>query len=264
MEPSRSVLLKKTIDHLITHAPPWWFERMTWVDNASTQYDVIDEQMKRLQVSKHRIDRNVGYWSAIDWWLTSLAVNPPEYTYIVESDMLHNNAAVGALELCVECLDAHPELGAVRLHEYSIEDCHLYDKDKPVEGSHRNIWQTHTNKATGERIAHERVDEGPLWRTNFLTQLPALNRYGAMAKTFESLRVLGKFTEFDFQRLYHALYPEVAVHDGGIFTCKACPNDGTCVTGSWTSPAELVQQGYYPPRNAFIVPRDQYTVTLVG
>jgi len=256
LEQSRYDVLKRVIANIKDSCPPEWANEITVFDNAST-FVGMGELCSAFK-NVYRADRNVGYWTAIDWWLDSLAQNPPEYTYIIESDMIHYGAH--RMQDCVTFMDEHPDVGAVRLQEYSVENFRLYNKERPVQGSHKNIWQVHTNRVTNEGVKHERVGEGSFWRTNFLTQLPALNRYVAMRDAFNKLRVMHSFTEFDFQQLYHSSYPRNALINGGIFTCEQQPHDKNVITGSWTLPKVLAKQGYLPTRQAFIAPRDQYTV----
>ena len=172
---------------------------VTVFDNAS----IVPETLSLLSrfSSVFRADRNVGYWSAIDWWLESLAQDPPDYTYIIESDMVHYD--IQKLSLCESYLSTHPDVGAIRLHTYSIANRHLYDKDRPQKDSKRNLWQSHTNKASGEPVTFEQAQEPEfqlIWKTNFLTQLPALNRYTAMRTVFQTLRTMKTFSELDFQK----------------------------------------------------------------
>jgi hypothetical protein len=258
LEKSRHDVLEKVVRNLLVDCPPEWSHQMTVFDNAST-YPGTQELLKGFS-NVYRADHNVGYWTAIDWWLGRLAGDSnraPDYAYVIESDMVHHYA--DGLKRAEGFLDRHPDLGAVRLHEYSIRDMHLYDKDRPTELSRSSLWQSHTNKATGQAVRHVQAEDD-FWRTNFLTQLPALNRFAALEKCFDSLRAAGQFTELDFQRLYHQQYPEIALLDGGIFSCNLNPHGAPGVTGSWTGAGELKRLGYKPTRVASIVPRGEYTV----
>lgn len=258
LEESRYELLKQVINNIRVKCPIRWSADITVFDNASTWIGL--GELKNTFHNVVRAGRNVGYWTAIDWWLESMKANPPEYTYIIESDMVHHDAL--AMDGCVRFMDEHDDIGAMRLQEYSVQDMHLYNKDAPVEGSRKALWQSHTNKVTGEGIRHEQV-EGRFWRTNFLTQLPALNRYATMKEAFDYLHELKQFTELDFQRFYHDRYPQIALLDGGIFNCNLNPYGSGGVTGSWTDPNELRRLGYLGTRFASIVPRDQYTTQKV-
>lgn len=258
---SRYRVVKQVIKNVVDACPPKWRENITVFDNAST-YLGAGELLDAFH-NVVRADHNVGYWTAIDWWLDSLADQPPAYTYIIESDMMHYRA--WELDECVRFLDKNPHLGSMRLHEYSIKDAALYNKDVPRHDSRRNLWQSHINKVTGTPVTHHHDIDGPHWRTNFLTQLPALNRYDAMVRCFDNLHARQSFIEPDFQALYHEQYPEISIHDGGIFNCDLNPY-GTpdTVTGSWTDPQTLQKLGYHGTRHASIVPRDQYKVTRLS
>lgn len=259
LEQTRYDVLRAVVDNIVGSCPPDWRRRITVFDNASTHPGTVD--ILRAFDNVFVASRNVGYWSAIDWWLMRMEACPPMYTYVIESDMMHYRADV--LDNCVAFLDEHPELGAMRLLEYSVAERHLYDKDKPVEGSRRNHWQSHVNRVTGLPVAHQHVS-GPHWHTNFLTQLPALNRYGAMRQCFSELSRKATFTEPDFQSLYHAIHPEIALIDGGVFNCNLTHGVPRTVSASWTDPASLARWGYSGTRQASIVPHDQYTVTRLS
>lgn len=257
LEESRARLLDRVVANLRDEAPEL-ATRLTVFDNAST-VPGTRELLTSNFTDVWQADRNVGYWSAVDWWLWSCQhrANVPKYTYIIESDMIHYG--FNRLWTCARYLDDNPDVGSVRLHEYSVADRHLYDKDKPRQDSRRNLWQTHHNRVTGlpVKIDHS---SGDIWSTTFLTQLPALNRYEAMLSVFEELSKLKKFTEFDFQSRYWQRYHRTGILDGGIFHCNLNPYGAGGVTGSWTNPADLDRLGYQATRSAFIVPRDQYNV----
>jgi hypothetical protein len=259
LEQSRADILANVVSNLQEQAPEL-HETLTVFDNASTVPGVIDV-LRDCYTHVYQADKNVGYWSAISWWLDLLADDPPSYTYVIESDMVHYSFQ--DVYRAASFLDEHPELGAVRLHEYSVEHMHLFNKDRPVPGSRSNLWQSHTNRVTGEGVRHTLV-EAPFWKTNFLTQLPALNRYPTMKQAFADLSARDRpFTEVEFQRLYHAAYPEIAVLDGGIFHCDLNHHGTKSLTGSWTPEAELKRLGYQPTRRALIAPKDQYVVARV-
>jgi hypothetical protein len=261
LEESRYRILQQVVTNLLDQDPTC-VDRIDVLDNAST-YAGTHELLRSF---KHvfKADHNVGYWTAIDWWLDSLKNEGCRYTYIIESDMIHYR--FGELDACARLLDSQPEIGSVRLHEYSIAEHHLYNKDAPVPGSRKGLWQSHTNKVTKQPVVHTQIDGGQFWRTNFLTQLPAVNRYSTMLKVFNQLRSRSslapkEFTELDFQRLYHESHPEIAILDGGIFHCDLNPYGTTAITGSWTEPQKLLQLGYQPTRFASILPHSEYMVT---
>ncbi len=226
-------------------------------DNDSTEISVAELRVHCTNVC--RSDRNVGYWSAIDWWLESLAADPPTYTYIIESDVLHHDFV--KLWDCAGYLDRHPDVGSVRVHEYKFQERHLYDKDHPIQGSRISAWQSSRNKVNNKPIIVE-PDEGEVYRTSYLTQLCALNRYDAMRKVFLELRKRPSFSELDFQRLCWAHYTATGLLEGGIYTAELSTDvQANAAIGSWTSADALKKMGYLPSRVGSITPMDQYTVT---
>lgn len=257
LERSRSEILAKVIANLQEQAPEL-SSTLTVFDNASSEVGTIDVLCDCFN-NVYRSDRNVGYWSAVDWWLEHLSDDPPTFTYIIESDLIHYN--FDRLKLCEEFLKTHDDVGSVRLHEYSVSKRHLYDKDRPRNDSIRGLWQSHTNKVTGKPISFEQSTDD-IWSTTFLTQLPALNRYQTMKEVFDSLRHMQQFTEIDFQRLYWQRYAKTAILDGGIFHANLSAYDlRDVITGSWTNEVELRRLGYQTTRVANIMSKDQYTVT---
>ena len=263
LENSRSIILDQVIDNIIAQIPDHSNDVIVF-DNASTDDRIVD-RLKRTFKYVHQSDRNVGYWSAIDWWLQSahfINASRSSYTYIIESDMMHY--AYHAMEECMQFLDEQPDVGSVRLHEYSIANCRLYDKDRPVAGSRSGLWQSHTNKITGHSIKFDHHDlSGKVWRSNFLTQLPALNRLHAMKQVFAQLNVHGKFTELTFQQEYWKFYQSTGILDGGMYNCDMNPYGSKVITGSWSDPATLERIGYKQTRYASIVPLGEYKVRLL-
>jgi len=260
LEPTRTQILSQVVSNLCEQAPELK-DRLTVFDNASTDLDSTN-LLKNNFKYVYRSDKNIGYWNAIDWWLTTLEHQAvvPEYTYIIESDMIHYN--FNKIWNCAAYLEEHPDVGSVRLHEYSVANRHLYNKDNPLPQSKRSLWQSHTNKVTGERVQFGQ-NSGEIYVTNFLTQLPALNRYITLKNVFDTLRTLSDFSELDFQRLYHEQYSKTAILDGGIFHCNLNNFETKTLTGSWSSREELNKLGYQRTRHTTIIPRDQYNVTRV-
>ena len=258
MERSRFDILNLVVPNLLQQAPEL-ATHLTVFDNASTVPGTID-LLKANFKNVYRCDRNVGYWTAIDWWLTSLQVDPPEYTYIIESDMVH--WAFQKTYDCVRFLDRHPEVGAVRLQEFSVENRHLYNKDAPRPDSRRSIWQAGSNRVTGKRLTFDESDDAGIYFSNFLTQLPALNRYTTMVDVFRALAAMERFSESDFQRMYHERYPLNAILDGGTHNSDPGGWQSKTVTGSWSSEAELRSIGYQSTRYSSIGDPSTYSVTL--
>lgn len=252
---SRAAILSQVLDNLHEKLPELKGQ-LTVFDNASTEFDV--NSLTGTYVV-HQSDRNVGYWSAVDWWLKSLANDPPDYVYVIESDMMHFDGAFKKICECADYLDANQDVGSVRLHEYSVAQKHLYNKDKPRKDSRRNLWQSHTNRVTGKHVIIDH-SSGDIWSTTFLTQVPALNRYGSMVNCFDELSTLASFYESNFQELYWNQHQRTGILDGGIYNCDLNHYGSGAITGSWTDPNELKKLGYQQTRYASIVPREEYKV----
>ncbi len=256
-DPSRAEILNQVVENMKEKAPQLQYS-VTVFDNASTEPGIADV-LKGTFKHVYQSDQNVGYWSAIHWWLTEgLKELPPRYTYIVESDMMHYDFP--KIWEAASYLERHPDVGSVRLHEYSVANRHLYNKDAPRPDSRSNLWQSHTNRLTGRPVEFVQR-EGSVWETTFLTQLPALNRYETMLDVFNELATVPAFTEPDFQRLYWQRYQKTGIVDGGIFNCDLNPYGSKGITGSWSSPEQLAKVGYHATRTASITPVDGYTVT---
>lgn len=260
LEESRTVVLEHTVQSLKEQFVDG-YRSIHVFDNASTDEQAL-KLLRRSFETVIRSDRNVGYWTAVSCFLDALANHdtPPEYVYIIESDMIHYD--VSRFQECTTVLDENPDVGSVRLHQYDVANCHLFDKDNPRPDSKRNLWQSHTNKISGEPVKLSRLTEN-VWSSTFLTQLPALNRFKTMLDVFETLKTMPTFSELDFQRLYWKRYQKTAILDGGMFHCDLNAYGTDSITGSWTDPTRLKQLGYQTTRQASITPSDQYTVQLL-
>lgn len=252
-EPSRTKILKRVVSNLQEQAPELK-TTLTVLDNASTEAGVR-ELLTNSFDNVYQTDRNVGYWTAIDWWLSSLRDRPPAYVYIIESDMMHR--CFSKVWTCGDYLDQRPLVGGVRLHEYSVTEKHLYDKDRPVAGSKRHAWRSHTNTVTGRRIELEH-DVGEIWSSNFNVHLPGLNRYDMLCQAFDRLRTMPSFTEHDLQRVCHEEFQAFSILDGG--TSYELAYNGSNEVGSFLPQGTLQQMGYQNTRASTIVAPDQYTV----
>jgi hypothetical protein len=234
-------------------------------DNASTRPQTV-ERLLRIFPRVHVSDRNIGYWSALDWVVRNVdrALPGPacDLMYVIESDMIHYD--IQRLADAERFLRMNPQVGSVRCMEYSIKDQRLYDKSRPVPGGRRWAWQNHTHLVTNERIKHTLTDVPGIYTTNFLAQLPALNRVSAISRAFVTLRARGSFTEHDFQRACYEQHPVNALIDGGIFHVKLTASDGSsCLSGSWSTAQQLSTVGYRETRRDAILPSDSYSVNVV-
>lgn len=257
LERSRSEIVERVIENIHEQVPIDVRDRMIVFDNASTDEGIVS-LLGASFLNVWRSDKNVGYWSAIDWWLRRPSA--AKYTYIIESDMFHYGFK--RIPLCEQFLEQNDDVGSVRLHEYIVSERHLYDKDRPRPDSRRSLWQSHTNKVTGKPVKLSQCNDD-VWSTTFLTQLPALNRRACMQDVFAELREMEQFTELDFQKKYWERYQRTGILDGGAFHCNVNPYGTIGLTGSWSSEEELKSVGYKQTRKASITRSSEYTVTRI-
>lgn len=207
-------------------------------DNGSTVTKTL-EQLHRFK-NVHRADENKGYWSALAWLLDNYDsilddASRYEYVYVIESDHFHY--AIERLENCENALDVDQTLGSVRTQEYSVERSHLYNKafiDRPE--ARRYACVRHENCITKKKVMLTQSMFDPLiWHSNFITCLHSMNRLETIKQVFNELKSYKKFSEYDFQVLYHKHYPVVGVLDGGVFHAKLgySPDNKIVVSGSW-------------------------------
>lgn len=250
LEDSRANILKDVVSNLKNNDSVYT-DNLTVFDNGSTVpwvKNYLSDNFKNVFFS----NENVGYWSAINWWLNSGC--DLEYSYIIESDMIHY--AMNKLFMCEEFLTSNEDCGSVRLHEYSVKNKHLYNKSSPVSGSKKTIWQSHINRVTNDQIKHDLSLDTPevkIYKNNFLTQLPALNRTKSLKTVFQKLTEMKDFCEFDFQKLYWELHNGTSIIDDGIFNCDAGSYGKDIITGSWTDQNTLNKIGYKNTRFASII-----------
>lgn len=243
-EQTRFDLQDKVLENIRKELPQEVVKRFTCVDNASTIVGT-PAQLKSTFDYVVQLDQNYGLWSAINWWLQNTTSNS-EFCYIVESDMFHYD--FDKFFKLLDCLEANSDIGAARCQEYSYVNRHLYDKHKPIEGSVKYAWQTHKNRVTSEKILHESIDaKNEIYSSNFLTQLPAINRKSELKRIFDILSTKRRVDEFEFQKLYFDSYKKTCYIEGGIYNC---PNnlDNVTMNGSWESESKIKQIGYRTTR----------------
>lgn len=264
LEQARADILTSVIDNILEEEARTNLaltDSIVVFDNASTVPGVVD-RLRTVFKNVYQSNQNVGYWSAIDWFLTHIPTNA-KYTYMIESDMLHY--AFDKIENVVTFLDNNLDVGSCRLHEYSVAEKHLWDKDNPVAGSKVNsLWQSHTNKVTNKKITLTQSAPGSdIYVTNFLTQMPAVNRASTLKSVIESFYNSHGFTERDIQAAYHQFFQKTAILDGGIFKCdERCHGlTSKSPSGSWTPTSVLDKIGYKTTRVGNIVPQQEYYVT---
>lgn len=256
LEPLRANTLVQVIENM-QHEMPELLSSITVFDNASSDTNSV-ELLKKTFSNVFQVDSNVGYWTAIWWWLERLKSNQPDYVYIIESDMIHYDFT--RFWDAVKYLDVNQDVGSVRLQKYLYSERHRYDKDRPKHDSYHSDWQSHTNHVTGQRVVFFDDDAKEIISSTFLTKLPSLNRYATMKNVFDKLAEMSGFSEKDFQRLYWEHYQKTAILNGGINHDHLASYGVNTITGSWTNPSELKRIGYLQTRQATIVKSDLYTV----
>ena len=249
MDKTRCDLACKVAENLVSQnvAHPFFADFLVF-DNASRFEDHLLTFPSEVTVV--RSNRNIGYWSAINWTLThytELFGRSYAYIYIIESDLEHRN--MFRLAACERFLDEYSEVGGVRTQEFSVKWRMLYDKRyhwSPFVRRHSLVSQN--NAITGERVWFKGVDGyNHICLTNFHAKLPALNRLDSLTKVFADLSKQENITELDFMHLYYNLHPVMALLDGGIYRMLSY-SETNHVSGSYSSPQQLAEVGYYDTR----------------
>jgi hypothetical protein len=263
MDKTRQALACDVAKNLVAqNAVHSFFDDLLIFDNHSRFEDHL--QLFPSTVKVVRSDKNIGYWSAINWALAHYAQlfsRQYKYLYIIESDLEHRN--MHRLDACEQFLKRHPEIGGIRTQEFSIKWRMLYDKKYhwlPFARRHSLVSQN--NAITGERVwfRHGDVANG-IWLTNFHAKLPALNRMESLTAVFETLSRNEQVTELDFMHEYYRLHPTMAILDGGIYHMLS--SSGTKhLSGSYSSASQLSETGYHNTRIDHIV-RDGFAVCQI-
>jgi hypothetical protein len=218
-------------------------------DNGSTVQGVSELLVDNF-ATVYKSSKNLGYWSAINWFLTILSKKQHDikYIHIIESDHFYYDLM--KIRECEQALDQNVDLGAVRMLEYNVEDANLYDKTLGLSNGRSYAWCSHVNSATGEPVKFDRIGETNVHRSNFLTCLHSLNRLDVMTSVFAELAKCKEFKEKNFQHLYHAKYPTIGQHNGGVFHGKLgfYMTEDAPIAGSWLEPEIASEAGYFTTR----------------
>ncbi len=218
-------------------------------DNASSHtghMEIWPEKTNLLIASK-----NIGYWSAINWVLHNhqdILGRSFKYIYIMESDCLQYN--IYKLASCEKWLDGNPDAGAVRCQEYSRRFWFLYDKRYSCLPFHKiDSAVAHYNGATHEKIVFGAMDRATgIFKTNFHSKLPALNRMCDMMRVFDCLALKRHFDEGDFMLECQELFQVVGVLNGGTYRSMGNDPLGKLISGSYSSPELISKIGYRATR----------------
>ena len=220
-------------------------------DNGS-KYPGAIELLTNSFKNVYAADQNLGYWSALSWILDNankIKNKEYKYVYIIESDHLH--FALEKVEICENALEKFNHLGSIRTQEYSVAEQHLYNKSLQRSDGRRYAWVSHVNAATNEKVVLEKLTDD-IYESNFLTCLHSVNRLDCIKDTFNALKSLNKFSELDFQKMYHAKYPKIGQLDGGIFHARLgfTIENPKSLSGSWST--NVSQFGYHTTRQDVI------------
>jgi len=221
-------------------------------DNASKYANHLSHMPANSHIC--RSERNIGYWSAIDWVLKnreSLGGAGKKYLYIVESDLWHDTLL--PLADCETFLDTENKAVGVRTQEFSVRGRWRYDKGLSHVPFRKRRSLIHlVNQATGEKAWFKKTGVKNIWMSNIHAKLPALNRISALENVFRQLASCDAFSEVDFFRLMKAETPQIGILDGGIWHQLSTPDTSEVTSGSWSSEAELKKMGYQTTRTASI------------
>ena len=87
-----------------------------------------------------------------------------------------------------------------------------------------------------------------IFRTNFHSKLPAVNRMRNMMDVFARLALKRRFGEGDFMRECQEIFQVVGVLDGGTFRAMGNEPSTKIVTGSYSRDSDLSKIGYRTTR----------------
>lgn len=265
MEKTRFDVLEKVVENLVEQKDKSFFDNLIVWDNNS-QYpgtlELLKKNFPRILQSKD----NVGLWSGVHWMLHNYKEIIPkdlEFAYTIESDCLHYD--LEQLPYCEQVLLDHKDLGSVRCQEFSVKDRALYDKNSQSKESKRYAWVTQINSVTGEPVSFEKISgyNNRMYKSNFLAQIPNLNRIDATKEILDELLIKGEFCEQDFRDKYHERYSHLCLLDGGMWESKLGAFYEKTITASF-SPVDTVKKaGYRTTRQATMEPLDSFVVEVV-
>lgn len=265
MEETRFNTLKTVVSNLKASLSEDIMNNMIVFDNASRSpgtLDILTEVFPTVIQS----NVNVGLWSAVHWVLhnyKSIIDKNYEFVYVIESDCLHYD--IEQIPYCEQALKDNPELASIRCQEFSVANRHLYDKMRQQKDSVKYAWVNQTNTITGGRVEFEKLEgyNNRIYKSNFLNQIPALNRLEDMKDVFDGLLLMGSFEEQDFRRLYHDKYKHVGILDGGMWDSFLGNVTTAIATASHTPIQEFEKMGYRTTRQATMELLDSFVVSTI-
>lgn len=254
VENSRYTILKKVINNLINKQGfSQGLENHLYVfDNGSTIPGTIDLLKTSFPNSSIYVaDKNLGFWSAINWSLNNIDLTGYDFIHVIESDLFYyeNLSVFGEVE---EFLINNEDFGGVRLQEYSVKNSDLYNKSLQLPHAKKYAWVSHVNSFTREPVKLEPTENPKFHKSNFLTKLPSFNRIKPFIEVFKEIGLNNKFSEPDFQHKFYQRYPIIGVLDGGLYHAKLgfTLDDPSALSGSWSH--DVSSLGYRSTRNDII------------
>lgn len=213
-------------------------------DNASLYERHFESIPKDAKLIKS--DRNVGYWSAINWVLRhykKIMGRDYDYIYIIESDLIHRD--MKRLDYCEDFLINNPNVGGIRTQNFSVKFKVFYNKKYHwIPFVNKSSLVSQKNPITGDSVWFDLVNkDAKIYLTNFHAKLPSLNRVHAMKKVFKKLEAKKNITEFDFMKLYFKEYPLMGILDGGLYKMLSSI-ETSYVSGSYSTYDQLKKIGY--------------------
>jgi len=253
LDKSREKLAHDVIDNLVSEGQRNGFlSDLVIFDNHSTYQAPLQGLPPEVKV--YQSSKNIGYWGALHWLLENVDRfgKNYKYTYVVESDLIHHD--MKRLDDCEAFLDAHPDVGGVRTQEFSVRWRWLYDKQFAfLPFSRRRSLVRLRNAINGQYAWFKLADpKARIFYTNLHAKIPAFNRLSAMQKVFSEIAKHEMTTEYEFMKFYYALFPKMAILDGGLYHLEGF-DDAEVVHGSWSSQRKLDEFGYFKSRASPVI-----------
>lgn len=258
LEPGRKEILERVVDNLTSQAEfNELNSKLIVFDNASTVPGTVELLTPFANVFQS--DRNIGYWTALRWVAHHYEqyVGKQRYIYSIESDCIHTK--IERLADCEQLLEQRNDVSMVRTQEFIVAERHLYDKNRPRQGSRVYAWQSQTNRFRNEHVEFKQLDEN-LYLSNFTPVVCGLNRLPVFTDVLDQLAAMPKISEADFMGKVDAQFPFTAVYDGGLFHSQLSFANMDIVAGS--RPNTHVP-GYRSTQQDRIDPDGTYTITKV-
>lgn len=261
----RLKIAHKVLDSLISLTGELTDFDLYVLDNGSKyRIDLVDS---KFPITEIQIKKNIGYWSAVAYFLKILRQKReyPNYVYIVESDNVHYN--LSKLDNARMLMQDVPSIASVRAQEFSVRYRWRYSKELRfmIFRKNRSLVSLR-NLATGEKSRFTKPSNfRGVYVANWHTKLPSLHRTDILMSVFDQLEQLSEFTEKDFFSLMSLYTPLIGVIDGGCyFTTSNYSNRRKVLSGSWLGEYGQSDMDYQTTRNSKIkLPRNSEISQIV-